>query len=167
MFSACTLFACYVARMWPNSLHTLMTQPSCNEWCFPDLPGGSASSNVGQVLPGEEWETPPTGRQRDKEGEFWFVPLPKTAVTLGPSQAQPGTYKSEVRQNLVRSVLKGAGRVATSYFEKRQLIPTQGSHEEDCLTFRELVFDLWAFSLLGEKYLTVKFLGTNQRKSCN
>ena len=109
MFSACTVFACYVARMWPNSFHTLMTQPSSNAWCFPGLAGGSASSNVGQVLPPSclEWAGIRVrntahrlggGKRKTNSGLFHS---PKLLSLVAFPQAQPRTYKLEVRKNLL------------------------------------------------------------------
>lgn len=69
--------------------------------------------------------------QREREGEFCFVPFPSTAVMLGPSQAQPERRKSGVRKNLHSEIdFEGAGRVVASYSEERQSTSTSGVCEE-------------------------------------
>ena len=52
-------------------------------------------------MPKPRWEseTLPIGGQRERDGEFQFVPLPITEATLGPSPAQPGRCKLRVRKN--------------------------------------------------------------------
>lgn len=186
LYFLCQDSACYVARMWPNSLHTLMTQPDSNELCKENVitstlwkpnefcsqpPRGSAPSNVGQVLPrppepGWESETVPTaGRGKGKVNSVLFHSPARRLCLALPKHSLRGVSQGLGRTYIVRSTLRELAEWLPLTLRKGSRHPPRG-----CVKKPDFwLIGLWfvGHSIFWGKKENLLSFWRNPRKSCN